>query len=149
MEKLIACTFCRTICFLDNMKLIGEAKTDIFFFCLGFLSRIFTIPRKAGEKGGYLFNSSLPPTASHTLRHQTSDYCRQFTSAHSQQPEANQEVAALQKTFLANVYTSQKVFFIENVRFDTRKLKFQSQQIALKGEGLKHILYGTRKIPNW
>ena len=41
-----------------------------FFFCLGFLSRTFTIHGTAGEGGGYLFNSSLPlPPASQTLRH--------------------------------------------------------------------------------
>ena len=33
---------------------------SVFFFCLGFLSRAFTIHRTAGEGGGYLFNSSLP-----------------------------------------------------------------------------------------
>ena len=41
-----------------------------FFFYLGFLSRTFTIHRTVGERGGYLFNSSLPvPPASQTLRH--------------------------------------------------------------------------------
>ena len=40
-----------------------------FFFCLGFLSRTFTIHRTGGEGVGYLFNSSLPlPTASQTLK---------------------------------------------------------------------------------
>ena len=39
------------------------------FFYLGFLSRTFTIYRRAGEGGGYFFNSSLqPPPASQTLR---------------------------------------------------------------------------------
>ena len=42
----------------------------VFFFYLGFLSRTFTIHGTAGEGGGYLFNSSLPPPpASQTLRH--------------------------------------------------------------------------------
>ena len=41
-----------------------------FFFCLVFLSRIFTIHRTAGEGGGYLLISFLPlPPASQTLRH--------------------------------------------------------------------------------
>ena len=41
-----------------------------FFFYLGFLSQTFTIRRKAGEWGGYFFNSPLPlPPASQTLRH--------------------------------------------------------------------------------
>ena len=52
-----------------------------FFFYLGFLSRIFTIHRTAGEGGGYLFNSSLPlPPASQTHKHSPGDYCREFTS---------------------------------------------------------------------
>ena len=45
-------------------------KWDFFFFYLGFLSGTFTIHRTAGERGGHLFNSSLPlPPASQTLRH--------------------------------------------------------------------------------
>ena len=37
-------------------------KNDVFlfFFCLDFLSRTFTIHRTEGGGGGYLFNSSLP-----------------------------------------------------------------------------------------
>ena len=63
-----------------------------FLFYLGFLSRTFTIHRTAVEGGGYLFNSSLPlPPASQTLRHQPGDYCRELTSAHSQQPDSNRE----------------------------------------------------------
>ena len=65
------------------------------FFCcfyLGFLSRIFTNHRTAGEGGGHFFNSSLPlPPASQTLRHQLGDYCIELTSAHSQQPDSNRE----------------------------------------------------------
>ena len=41
-----------------------------FFFYLCLLSRTFMTQRTAGERGGYLFNSSLPlPPASQTLRH--------------------------------------------------------------------------------
>ena len=41
-----------------------------FFFCLGFLSRTFTIHRTVGEGGEYLCNSSLPLShASQTSRH--------------------------------------------------------------------------------
>ena len=55
-----------------------------FFFYLGFLSRIFSNHRTAGEGGGLFFNSSLPLTpASRTLRHEPGDYCRELTSAHS------------------------------------------------------------------
>ena len=63
-----------------------------FFFYLGFLSRTSTNHRTAGEGGGYFFNSSLPlPPTSQTPRHQPSDYCRELTSAHSQQQDSNRE----------------------------------------------------------
>ena len=64
----------------------------LFFFYLGFLSRTLTNHRTAGEGRGHFFNSSLPLSlASQTLRHQLGDYCREFTSAHTQQPDSNQE----------------------------------------------------------
>ena len=67
-------------------------RVFFFFFYLGFLSRTFTIHRTAGEGGGYFFNSSLPlRPASQTLRHKPGDYCREFTSAHSQQLESDRE----------------------------------------------------------
>ena len=69
-----------------------------FIFCaVFFLSVIsftitFAIHKTAGEGGDYLFNSSLPlPLASQTLRHQPGNYCRELTSAHSQQPDSNGE----------------------------------------------------------
>ena len=62
------------------------------FYILYTFSRTFTNHRTAGEGGGHFFNSSLPlPPASQTLRHQTGDYCRELTSAHSQQPDSNRE----------------------------------------------------------
>ena len=62
------------------------------FSYLGFLSRIFTNHRTVGEGGGYFFKSSLllPPT-SQTLRHQAGNYCRELTSAHSQQLASHRE----------------------------------------------------------
>ena len=39
---------------------VSEVNVRRFFFYLGFLSRIFTIRRTAGERGGYFFKSSLP-----------------------------------------------------------------------------------------
>ena len=63
-----------------------------FFFYLGFPSRTFTIYRAAGEGGGYLFNSSQPlPPTSQAFRHQQGNYCREFISAHSLQPDSNRE----------------------------------------------------------
>ena len=50
------------------------------------------LTEQPGEVGGYLFNSSLPvPLASQTLRHWPGDYCRELTSAYSQQPNSNRE----------------------------------------------------------
>ena len=41
-----------------------------FLFYLGFLSRTFVTYRTVGERGDYIFNSSVPLSpASHTLRH--------------------------------------------------------------------------------
>ena len=62
------------------------------FFHLGFLSQNLSIYRTAGEGGDYLCKTSLPfPPASQILRHQPGGYCRELTSAHSQQPDSNRE----------------------------------------------------------
>ena len=80
---------------------ILNTPLDIFFFCLGFLSRTFTNHRTAGEGGGYFFNSSLPlPPVSQTLRHQPGDYCCELTSAHRQQPGLNREPLASERKSL-------------------------------------------------
>ena len=75
--------------------LLYEAMTiqKRFFFSIQvFLSRTFTNHRTAGEGGGHFLNSSLPlPPASQTLRHQPGDCCREFTSAHSQQPDSSRK----------------------------------------------------------
>ena len=60
----------KTVCGFSIILILIGVMTIFFFFCLGFLSRTFTIHGTAGEEGGYLFNSSLPlPPASQTLRH--------------------------------------------------------------------------------
>ena len=79
-----------------NIDLIVLAASrlicNIYFFYLGFVSRTFTNYRTAREGGGHSISSSLPlPPASQTLRHQPGDYCRELTSAHSQQPDLNRE----------------------------------------------------------
>ena len=57
---------------------------------VGFLSRTFTVHMTTGEGGEYFFMSSLPrPPTSQTLRHQPGDYCRELTTAYSQQPDLN------------------------------------------------------------
>ena len=70
----------------------GQYCSPLFFFYLGFFSQTFTNHRTAGEGGEHFFNSSLPlPPSSQTLRNQPGDYCRELTSAHSQQPDSNRE----------------------------------------------------------
>ena len=76
-------------------KISGKIRfltLSFFFFYVDFLSQTFTNHRTAGEGRGYFINSSLPlPPASQTLRHQPGDYCRELTSADSQQPESNRK----------------------------------------------------------
>ena len=59
---------------------------SFFFFYLGFLSRLFTNHRTAGEGRGHFFNSSLPLSPA-----LLSDYCRELTSAYTWQPGSNRE----------------------------------------------------------
>ena len=64
------------------------------FFSIWFFYHVytFTIHRTAWKGGGYLFKSSSPlPTTTQARRHQPGNYCRELTSAHSQQPDSNQE----------------------------------------------------------
>ena len=62
------------------------------FFLSGFSFTNIHYLQDSRGRGGYLFNSSLPlPPASQTLRYQPGDYCRELTSAHSQQPHSNRE----------------------------------------------------------
>ena len=81
---------------LDNLSKNEKKKSFsgeyFFFFHLSFLSGTFTSLRTAGEGGGYFFNSSLLlPPASQALRNQPGGYCRELTSADSQQPDSNRE----------------------------------------------------------
>ena len=82
-----------------------------FFFYLGFLSRIFTNHRTAGEGEEHFFNSSLPllPPASQTLRHQSGEYCRELTSdlSNSRTRTANFWFSSASRKPLC--YTPQKV----------------------------------------
>ena len=96
MMEIFVVTFLQTC-----KKLLILQTTRYFFSCLGFLSRTFTTHGTAGEGGGYLFNSSLPlSSASQTLRHQLGDYCRELTSAHSQQPDSNRELLVSERKSL-------------------------------------------------
>ena len=74
-----------------------------FFFYLGFPSQPFTNHRAAGKGGRHFFNPSLPlPPASHTLRHQPGNYCRELTSAHRQHPDSNREPLVSEPKSLTN-----------------------------------------------
>ena len=76
----------------SNMVFKFQMCIGGFFFYLDFLSVTLAIQRAAGKVGGYFFNSSLPlPFASQTFRYQRDNYCRQLTSAYSQQPDSNWE----------------------------------------------------------
>ena len=84
-SRLSSCT--------QTKSLFLHAKSIIFFFCfvlfcffyLAFLSRLFTIHRTAGERGGYLIFFFLPlPPASQTRRHQLGYCFRELTSLHRQ-----------------------------------------------------------------
>ena len=62
------------------------------YFLSGFSFTNILESQDAGKGVGHFINSSLPlPLASQALSHQPDDYCRELTSAHSQQPESNQE----------------------------------------------------------
>ena len=96
-------------CFPVN---IAKHLRTPFFFYVGFLSRTFTNHRAAGEGGGYFINSSLPfPPASQTLRYQPGDYCRDLTSAHSQQPDSNQEPLVSERKSLTTKLRPHKRLF--------------------------------------
>ena len=79
---------------------LAAEKLDFFFSIWVFFHEhsLFT--------SGYLFNFSLPlPPASQTLRHQAGDYCRQLTSAHSQQPKSNREpLVSKRKSLTTKLY---------------------------------------------
>ena len=78
----IAYTACSLNMTLKKIRITSDSVRDRdFFFYLCFLSRTFTINRTARERGGYIFNSSLPlPPASQALRHQPGINWRGLTS---------------------------------------------------------------------
>ena len=102
-----------------------------FFFYLSFVSRTFTNHWTAREGGGHSINSSLPlPPASQTLRHQPGDYCRELTSAHSQQPHSNREPLVSERKSLT---TKLRALFIDN---DTNHLHSLLKIIKINPEEL-------------
>ena len=75
-------------------------------------------------RGGHSINSSLPlPPASQTLRHQLGYYCRELTSARSQQPDSNQEPLVFQRKSLTT-----KLRALKNVLLHCLNLMLNSNQ---------------------
>ena len=75
--------------FCENVFWAKDHSFSIWVFCHEH-SRTTGLQGKGG--GGPFLNSSLPlPPTSQPLRHQPRYYCRQLTSAHSQQPDSNRE----------------------------------------------------------
>ena len=79
-----------------------------------------------GKGGGYLFNSSLPlPPVSQTRRYQPGNCCRELTSAHSQQPDSNQEPLVSERKSLSTKLHALSSLGIEtNRRVLIMELKF-------------------------
>ena len=72
-----------------------------FFFLSGFSFTNIHESQGCRGRGGHFFTSSLLPYASQTLRHQPSDYCGEFTFAHSQQQHSRREPLASERKSLA------------------------------------------------
>ena len=74
--------------------------------------------RQQRSVGSYFLNFSLQlPPASQSLGYKPSDYCRELTSAHSYQPNSNQEFSVSKRKSLntrLNFPISQDVIHIQN-----------------------------------
>ena len=106
----------------------------LLFFYLGFLSQTFTIHRTAEDGRGYFFKPTLPlPPAQQTLRHQPGNYCRELTSAHSQQLDWNRELLVSEHKLL----TTKLHALLQLVRLTDLWLTFYKTRInRLNGEHL-------------
>ena len=136
--------------------------TSFFFlFYVGFLSRTFTNHRTAGEGGRHFINSSLPLLLnSQTPRQLPGDYCRELTSAYSQQPDSNREPLVSERKSLTNKLRALlmnkslrsinlslelhvfSTFLLESNASDTFSWCFVQSSLKLERPALKmHILY--------
>ena len=90
-----------------------------FFFLSRLISRTFTIHRTSGEGGELFFNFSLPlQPASQTLRYQHGDYCRELTSACSQQRDSNREsLISERKSLTTKLRTLAALFVLIRILF--------------------------------
>ena len=144
--------------------------TSFFFlFYVGFLSRTFTNHRTAGEGGRHFINSSLPLLLnSQTPRQLPGDYCRELTSAYSQQPDSNREPLVSERKSLTNKLRALlmnkslrsvnlslelhvvSTFLLESNASDTFSWCFVQSSLKLERPALKmHILYCRIDICSW
>ena len=101
-----------------EISLSWKLRTEMFFFYVGFLSRRFTNHRTAGDGGGHSINSSLPlPPALQTLRHYPGNYCRELTSAHSQQLDSNYEPLVSKRKLLTTTLRALDVATSIKIRY--------------------------------
>ena len=76
--------FAKILSASHRLTLAKSSILDSFFFLSGFCFTNIHESQDCKGRGGHSINSSLQ-----TLRHQPDNYCRDLTSAHSQQPDAN------------------------------------------------------------
>ena len=102
-----------------HWKLTGLFFVFAFVFCLFAFSLTYIHDSQdSRRRGGYLFNSSLPLLpASQTLRHQPGNYCRELTSAHSQQLDSNREPLVSKRKSLTTKLRALARFYLMTASF--------------------------------
>ena len=93
-------------------------------------------------RGRHFFNSSLPlPPASQTLRHQPGDYCRELTSAHSQQLDSNREpLVSERKSLTTKLHPLVEPLRLDRRRPQPRELRKINLQLKIKIYQIKNSL---------
>ena len=97
----------------------------LLFFLSGFFFTNTHDSQDSRGRGGFLFNSSLPLSpASKTLRYQLGDYCRELTSAQSQQPDSNREPLVSERKSLTtkSLTTNPSLLFSNKTSFISKVL---------------------------
>ena len=92
--------------FISNQPSEPNLLSNLFFLSGLSFTNILDLQDSSG-RGMLSFNSSLPfPPSSRTLRQQPGNYCREFTSAHSQQPDSNREFLVSECKLSASLWQS-------------------------------------------
>ena len=113
------------IIFALPLPLLNYSHHCFFFFLSGFFFTNTHDSQESRGRGGFLFNSSLPlPHASKTLRYQLGDYCRELTSAQSQQPDSNREPLVSERKSLTtkSLTTNPSLLFSNKTSFISKVL---------------------------